>query len=458
MTVTAALTFRRNTTTSTTRCADVPVPSEPVATPVAVVPVPDLITRSRPGGVPVATARTSPAALDVLRRRAVREQEPPRAAPAPSRGIDRLRRSTLLPVSRCRGTVIRRAPAPLGVDGEYVDPDIPGFVFIGTARENEFVIKGSTIGVIWDPVAKRWLDSKTGLVCSFQSSPGPRQLPKVRTLPELGSKNWQHFELSMAKFKQLGLLEQMNTIAELAGSFEVTPIELFWEQLPQEKPARFYRYHKFPLDPLHQTLVFGGGINKAEIDDELIKLNLKRLITDRFNLFKQVSKQSVVEQVKAMQKFQANAMTTPFIATTTDGNYARQLFKEYPPTSKQKAVILVIEGPQSHAFDFEARFHAIKEADGGKSGVELANHRRPREGCPAGRIRAAGPVYPSPRCQPFGIPHRRGDRARSAVRSPRRPGPRRSFACGTGELLGPGSTGGEGRSHGRYRGRGWCRQ
>ena len=43
-------------------------------------------------------------------------------------------------------------------------------------------------------------------------------------------------------------------------------------------------------------------------------------------------------QVKAMQKFQANAMSTPFIATTNDLGYAQSLYTEYPPTEKQKAV------------------------------------------------------------------------------------------------------------------------
>jgi hypothetical protein len=307
---------------------------------------------------------------------------PPSAdAPRPAGGpLRRLQAGATVPAPQSLSTsirVLRRAPQPTATVGEFIDPDAPGFVFVSGSRDNEYIIKGSDIRVVWDPADRRWLDP-SGIPVSFQSAPtaGPRPLlelpatlpvPRTRTMPAVGSKEWNHYNLTMDDFKRLNLWDQMLRIAELASSFPVTPIELYWRDKPREKTSRFYRYHKFPLDPTAQQLVFGGGINKTEITDEWLANNLKKLIKTRFDLLAELSSGVSRRQVKAMQDFQANAMSTPFIATTTDESYARSLYREYPPTAKQKAVVLVIEGPMSHAFDFEAEFEAIGGQAGGRA-------------------------------------------------------------------------------------------
>jgi hypothetical protein len=68
-----------------------------------------------------------------------------------------------------------------------------------------------------------------------------------------------------------------------------------------------------------------------------------------------------------MEEFQANAMTTPFIATTSDLAYAESLYEEYPPAEGQRAVVLVIEGPKSKTFDFEEIYQSIQGAGGGQA-------------------------------------------------------------------------------------------
>lgn len=344
--------------------------------PAAPQPVAGLVVDSGDPGDPARAIVTRTAPLDVLRRHLHPDVDGVgRGAATATCGIDRLRRSALRP-SRT-SAVVRRSPGPSGVEGEFVDPDVPGFIFVGTDTVNVFVIKDSTIRVIWEPAAGQWTDEH-GTVLSFQSAPtagpepllelpGKLPLPKQRSLPALGTKQWDHFEITMDVFKRMSLWDQMLKIAELADSYPVTPIELFWQTKPREKDTRFYRYHKFPLDPTAQQLVFGGGINKTEITEEWLQKNLKALIKTRYDLLRQLGSQTTGTQVKAMQKFQANAMSTPFIATTTDREYAEGLFHEYPPTESQKACILVIEGPMSHAFDFEAEFEAIGGQVGGRS-------------------------------------------------------------------------------------------
>lgn len=343
--------------------ADPPGRSSPDATFPGVVPVAGLLF---PGRATQGAPSTGP------------------VTPSPAAGIARM---------------IRRSPMESGTPGEFVDHDAPGFVFLPTDRPDEYVIKGSDIRVTWDREERRWVDAG-GIPVTFQPAPtaGPRpffelppELPKPArsllpppTLPpsKIGGKDrlnpaWTHFELTMTDFKRLGLWEQMTQIAELASRFPVTPVELFWRQQPPGRPTKFYRYHKFPMDPFNPThpsspeLMFGGGINKVEIDDpwreENLHQNLKALLKTRHDLLKQLSTTIPARQVKAMQTFQANAMSTPFIATTTNLDYALQLRDEYPPTSRQKAVIVVIEGPGNRALDFEAEFARIAESGGGKA-------------------------------------------------------------------------------------------
>jgi hypothetical protein len=161
--------------------------------------------------------------------------------------------------------------------------------------------------------------------------------------------------------------DQMLKLAELASSFAITPYELSLRaNNPSERPTKFYRYHKFPIGFDDPQYVLGGGLNKVEITEEWQVKTLKKLIADRqkFLMSLQVSP---VKTVKAMEQFQANAMTTPFIATTSDREYAESLYREYPPVDGQRAVLLVIEGPKASSFDFEEIYQSIKGTGGGKA-------------------------------------------------------------------------------------------
>jgi hypothetical protein len=286
------------------------------------------------------------------------------------------------------GLTIRRAPVPGKTDGEFVDADAPGFVFLPTGRPHEYLIKGSDITVSWDAGSGHWLNAE-GLVTQFgdagpTAGPTPQldltgglPLPSVRTLPPLtkpGKKggvvpnpDWTHYPLTMQDFKRLGVYDQMLKLAELASSFAITPYELSLRaNNPSERPTKFYRYHKFPIGFDDPQYVLGGGLNKVEITEEWQVKTLKKLIADRqkFLMSLQVSP---VKTVKAMEQFQANAMTTPFIATTSDREYAESLYREYPPVDGQRAVLLVIEGPKASSFDFEEIYQSIKGTGGGKA-------------------------------------------------------------------------------------------
>jgi hypothetical protein len=293
-----------------------------------------------------------------------------------------------LTVRRSPDQVIRRAPVPGPTEGEFVDAAAPGMVFVPTGRPNEYLIKGSDIRVSWDAESDHWLNAD-GIVVEF-GTPGPTAgptpsldltgglpLPAVSTLPpktKPGKKGgvvpnpeWTHYPLTMQDFKRLGVYDQMLKLAELASSFPITPYELSLRaNNPSERPTKFYRYHKFPVGFDDPQYVLGGGLNKVEITEEWQSKALKKLIADRQKLLMslQVSPQKTV---KAMEQFQANAMTTPFIATTVDREYAESLYREYPPTPGQRAVVLVIEGPKANAFDFEEMYQTIKGTGGGRA-------------------------------------------------------------------------------------------
>ena len=288
-----------------------------------------------------------------------------------------------VPPSPNVAAVVQRAPT-LADDGsgEYVDPNVPGFRLIRRAA-NDFTIKGSSIRVLWDPASEKYTDP-SGVVVSFESGPtsGPTPLLEMgKTLPlrppesqivgpGAGPKTWQHFELAIDNYKRMDLVTQMYVVAELACRFGSTPYELEKQQGPRGDRIRLFRYHKFPMDPTAQQLVFGGGINKTEITAAWHQNNLKSLLKTRYDLLKNLhgtSSLAPAKRVQLMQKFQANAMSTPFLATTSDRAYAEQLVQEYPPTSDQRAVILVIEGPLANTFDFEAEFAKLGATGGGKA-------------------------------------------------------------------------------------------
>ncbi|HTZ45873.1 MAG TPA: hypothetical protein VMB79_18580 [Jatrophihabitans sp.] len=289
------------------------------------------------------------------------------------------------------GLVIRRSPQPSSTEGEFVDPAAPGFVFVPTGRPNEYRVKGSDLVVSWDEPAGHWVNAD-GLVVQFEDLATGRPsagltpevdlrdglpLPAVSTLPPLkvpkpkgGEKDnpeWLHFPMTMQDFKQLGVYDQMMMLADLASKFPVTPYELFLQQqAPEDRPSRFYRYHKFSLNLDDPAYVLGGGLNKVEITEEWRDRNLRKLIADRYKLLNSLMR-GAPRTVKAMEEFQANAMSTPFIATTGDRGYAESLYREYPPGKGQRAVLLVIEGPKSRVFDFEEIYQTIKGAGGGRA-------------------------------------------------------------------------------------------
>ncbi len=369
-------------------------------------------------------ARGSTAGLDALRRQADL-LDAPAQRPGDPAGINRLRRGKAAPVTGPRTGVIRRAPIPTETKGLFSDPDAPGFLFISTGQgnehDNEYVIKGSKFKVYWNAEQGRWL-SPEGYVVVFEDAtekksdakvptrdsviienpqkpgkPGKSEKParkptrddrdkKPQKNPDKARANargqvpprksgnkenplWIHYSLEMEDFVQLGLGGMMSKIRELADSFQITtPIEKYWNQTKPRDKGTFYRYHKFSMLPSgQQDLVFGGGINKTEITPEWQRDNLKVLLSERFNLLKSLKSEVGPVQAAAMEIFQANAMTTPFIATTSNLEYAEKLFTQYPPTAHQHAVILVIEGPMSHAFDFEKEFAALGKSQGGQA-------------------------------------------------------------------------------------------
>ena len=290
-----------------------------------------------------------------------------------------------------RSAVIRRAPEEGDVDGEFVDPAAPGYVFLPTGRANEYLIKGSDIVVTWDDRTGHWLN-QDGLVVQFEPDPtgrptagptpaldlsGGLPLPSVSTLPPakivkpkkglVDNPAWTHYPLTMADFKHLGVYDQMMKLAELASRFPITPYELSVQAKPDDRPMKFYRYHKFPIGFDDPQYVLGGGLNKTEITEDWQSNLLKKLIADRQKFLNSIVDNQPVKLVKAMESFQANAMSTPFIATTSDRGYAESLYREYPPGHGQRAVLLVIEGPRGRAFDFEEMYRTVQGTGGGQA-------------------------------------------------------------------------------------------
>lgn len=218
------------------------------------------------------------------------------------------------------------------------------------------------------------------------------------TATDLGVTPSNQKYINYRDFKKLNKVDRMRLVAEIAASFGATEYELYLrhnvekmrhngvlnmidfiadqaktnrsilEDLAAGNPLLtmngqigiFFRYHKFAEDPVSQEMVFGGGFNKNNITPEFQGKGLASYFNVRHKALAAISMgKSKSSQLQQIQKFQASAMNTPFIATTIDYKYTRQLFNEYPPTQRQKAAILIIIGPRVNAFDFEERVRVM---------------------------------------------------------------------------------------------------
>ncbi|WP_444997463.1 hypothetical protein [Aliikangiella sp. IMCC44359] len=176
---------------------------------------------------------------------------------------------------------------------------------------------------------------------------------------------------TFSDLKDLGLDDRMSKIMELSGQFAMTDFEQ--ERLDRASDERalvpFYRYHKFPDDPSSRAMVTGGFFNKSmlsndETGDNFHNATVRKILKERSQSFgvlsgPETSIEERTKKAKRMEKFQASARNTPFIATTTDWDYAASLFQEYPPGPGQVASILTILGPLENAFDFEREFERL---------------------------------------------------------------------------------------------------
>jgi len=180
----------------------------------------------------------------------------------------------------------------------------------------------------------------------------------------------QHY--TFENLKMLGLDDRMSKIMELSDLFEITDYEQ--ERLDSaEQPENlvpYYRYHKFPRDSTSTKMVTGGFFNKSmlssdETGDNFHNGTVRKILKERSQSFDVLSgsEDTLVDKrkkVKRMEKFQASARNTPFIATTADWNYAASLFQAYPPEPGQIASILTILGPPGNVFDFESEFERLQ--------------------------------------------------------------------------------------------------
>ncbi len=171
--------------------------------------------------------------------------------------------------------------------------------------------------------------------------------------------------LPMKTFTALDLGGRISVIDKLS---QVSDYEKAVAARPKSgKIVTLFRYHKFRADDAaQQRLVLGGGLNKAEITQDWADKAVLGFLRTRQALLKQLAVATGEQRASLMQDFQANALSTPFIATTSDEGYARSLFAEYPPESNQRAVLLVIQGPLESAFDFEAEFGSLPPGVGHK--------------------------------------------------------------------------------------------
>jgi len=179
----------------------------------------------------------------------------------------------------------------------------------------------------------------------------------------------QHY--TFKNLKRLGLDDRMSKIKELSDLFAMTEYEqarLDNAEQP-DNLVPYYRYHKFPRDSTSTEMVTGGFFNKSmlssdETGDNFHNGTVRKILKERSQSFGVLSGDENTladkqKKVKRMEKFQASARNTPFIATTADWNYAASLFQGYPPEPGQIASILTILGPAGNVFDFESEFERL---------------------------------------------------------------------------------------------------
>jgi hypothetical protein len=248
-----------------------------------------------------------------------------------------------------------------------------------------------------EPAPGPSLESPTSGMAPVSSSDLSSVLgPHVSRPVRLNQKQKQHFTYS--QYKALRIPDRLYHVAEMASDFGVTLFELqkrantmalqqmgvldYIERLAARVRSNtldpdtitsdphmslnglvgvYYRYHKFAGDAQSQQFVFGGFFNKSEITDAEQGKGIKNYFKNRHEALETLSTGSPLEKTLALESAQANARSTPFIATTSNGAYARQLFGEYPPTGDQgqRAAIVTILGPSCNTLDFEREFAAL---------------------------------------------------------------------------------------------------
>jgi hypothetical protein len=165
-----------------------------------------------------------------------------------------------------------------------------------------------------------------------------------------------------AVLQRMGILDYIDGLARQVRAGELDPDRI------QSEPGIsinglvgvYYRYHKVADDdPVSKRFVTGGIYNKSEIArDELHQEEVRPYFKNRHSVLETLSSGTPLEKTKDMERAQASALHTPFIATTSDGAYARRLRGEYPPEPHQRGVLLTIIGPACNTFDFEREFEA----------------------------------------------------------------------------------------------------
>lgn len=160
--------------------------------------------------------------------------------------------------------------------------------------------------------------------------------------------------------QQLGVLDHIDELARRVRANRLDPDDITRSRglSLDGLVGVYYRYHKFAGDPDSRQFVFGGFFNKSEITNSEQTKGIKNYFKNRHEALETLSTGTPLDQALALEAAQANARSTPFIATTSNRGYARQLFGEYPPSEEQgqRAAIVTIIGPSCNTLDFEREF------------------------------------------------------------------------------------------------------
>ncbi|MDC6169779.1 eCIS core domain-containing protein [Paucibacter sp. XJ19-41] len=177
------------------------------------------------------------------------------------------------------------------------------------------------------------------------------------------------------KLEEAGVLRRIDQLAQIV---QVSPA--FAERIANDPELSmggqigvFYRYHKFGNSD-RSGLVFGGFFNKSDIDSDVAQEDRKgktlhnkamssyfKNRTDALTTLSDTddSEEGRLRKARTLEKAQASAEHTPFIATTSTRGYGEQLLVEYPPSRGQYAAMLTILGPTVNTLDFESEFKAL---------------------------------------------------------------------------------------------------